>query len=422
MSGTVLDAQTDLDAPKDWPLPIVSIEKIEVEGNKGTDSREVIRLSDLEVGQELSRERIILAKQALQTSGLFSSVEIKVNLVGKTKSEILITVKEKTTWFAVPFFQYSKGSMGGGGAFGETNLFGRSKKYMVGGMWSNSARSGILGYRDPSFWGTRMIIGLDGVFRSETLEEYYNENTVAREVYLREMGATLLPGIQWTPHFSTSIGAFFRQVKQNLKVQTSLARALSEGGIRDGRDVAGVIRFDFKKINSFEGIDEGMTTEFEAHLSDDRFKSEYDYSRQIFRLTMAQRIGRNTSLFGFKSLATVQFGQRLPFYREFTAGGLNLRGYRDRQFRGDTRYSFTEEVLIPIVRFRRFILRGDVFWDSTVLYFKSEDFKRRNWRNGVGGGLRLFLTGINFPAIGYDVGYGIEDQSVSQYLNIGVAF
>lgn len=415
---SVLANDVELDQ---WPYRLIYIENIEVSGNIKTKTNEVLRISGLKTGQELGRDRTIAAKKALLSAGLFEEVVLQVIPGSKVgKANIQIRVKEKTTWFVVPYFQYSKGNLGGGLAAGETNFLGLSKKALVGGSWSNKRKSVILGYRDPSILGSQFILGLDGIWRSDILTEYA-EDTEVRRLRLREAGFTALPGYQWTPQFSTSIGIFFRSIKQQLKMQTNGARPLAMGGIRDGQDVAGVIRFDFNQMSTVEGLHDGITTELEVHLSDKRFNSDYEYSREIFRLTFAQRLGKAPQ-FGFVSSGSFQFGQRLPFYRELTIGGTNLRGYRSEQFRGDTRYSMNHEFIFPIYRFTRIILRGLVFWDSAIMYFESEGFERDAWRNGMGGGLRVYLKGINIPALGYDLGFGVEPGDFHHYLNIGAAF
>ncbi|TVQ80981.1 MAG: hypothetical protein EA369_00945 [Bradymonadales bacterium] len=412
--------------PKDieideWPYAVIRIEEIRVIGNERTTREEVLRIANLQEGDELGRDRSFEAKRRLLSAGIFEEVYLRVQYgSGQGFSRIEIEVKEKTTWFVVPFFSVSQGSLGGGLAFGESNLFGSSKQILVGGAYSNRRKAAVLGYRDPSVLRSIATIDLDLIVREEDIPEYRGGNRI-RDVRIFEYGGNLLPGVQWTTHFQTSAGVYFRRVQQTQKFQEDGISDLLAEKLKGGTDLAGMIRFRFDNSDYVDGLMSGIFTELEVALSDQRFWSDFDYSRQSIRFNWGNRFGE-TSSFGLLAKFVAQFGQRLPFYRQLSAGGQNFRGYRPNEFRGDTRYALTTELQFPLRRFNRFIVRGIGFWDVGTLYFEDDGFSITKLKNGLGLGLRLYFRGIDIPALGYDFAYGANQNQFQHYLSIGASF
>jgi outer membrane protein insertion porin family len=142
--------------------------------------------------------------------------------------------------------------------------------------------------------------------------------------------------------------------------------------------------------------------------------------------------------------AEAQLGRDMPFHTELTSGGGNLRGFLHRQFRGDTKTSLTAEYHFPLFKVQPLAVRGVVFSDTALTFFRevpddgvlqNEDglLLRRYLPNqregldggqlaqGVGGGLRLFLSNIVLPLLGVDVAYGVNPGEVRVYVVAGVS-
>jgi outer membrane protein assembly factor BamA len=154
------------------------------------------------------------------------------------------------------------------------------------------------------------------------------------------------------------------------------------------------------------------------------------------------------------------WGKDLPFTEEFEGGGGGvLRGFNYREFRGDTAAEAHAEYYIPLFWAWQMAFRGLLFYDTQALWFRNIDtsmktlggtyrvdhpdgsyrtflpevdeagnahppesgFRRENWHNGIGTGLRLYLKTINIPLLGFDVGYGIESKEVRFYVAIGLS-
>jgi outer membrane protein assembly factor BamA len=400
------------------------IERIQIVGNHKTDHNTILRVSQLLEGQEITKAILQEARDLLVSSGVFESVQVELKPGKDPISRIvIITVKEKTTWFIVPAFSYSQSGIAGGGVIGETNLFGRLKKAIVFGDWGTTLKRGVVGYRDQSVFGSRMTLGVDGIFRLDEMSEFSNRRET-RKVRVREYGGTFLPGIRWTENVTTSLGLYFRKVRQHLR-QGDLP--LDRPSFQDhGTDIAVVGQFDFRKSTYIDGLMDGTEVQFISQFSDDRYFSDFDYQKQLIYLRQAFRFFHDQM--SSVTNATVQLGKNLPYYIELMSGGDNLRGYLSRQFRGDTKYAFGEELFVPIHEFKRFILRTNVFWDTGILYFKDvkdddgNAFSRDKWHNGVGVGLRCYLRGINIPLFGFDFARGLEDGAFAYYITVGAAF
>lgn len=403
-----------------WKLPVVYVEKVEISGNQKTKDSEVRRLSALEIGDELTPSMVTAARKRILSSPVFEAAEIDVSKGSAgDKAVVTIRVKEKFSWFVVPNFSYSSSGFGGGLAYGETNFLGMLKQILIAGNFSSLNRTAILGFRDPSVGGTSMVLAIDGIYRWDTMLEY-DDGDETRRMRLTEYGATVMPGIRWSPTFTTSLGVAYRRVKQRLIRETAGARTLDPYAFKRGNDIAITAQFQFADSTNVEGQFEGYDLSLEGQISDNRFFSDYEYFKQLLRFKMGHSFWGNR--LNFVNNTSAQFGRTLPYYRELMIGGDNLRGYKSREFRGDTRYSSSQELMVPLYRFKRVITRLVFFWDTAVIYFKDDKFSRDAWRNGVGGGIRAYFKGISIPLVGYDLGYGIEQKSFEHYVNVGVTF
>src|SRR5690606_8280314 len=113
-------------------------------------------------------------------------------------------------------------------------------------------------------------------------------------------------------------------------------------------------------------------------------------------------------------------GEDLPFQQEYTAGGTGLRGYKNRQFRGDRKATGNVEASIELFDLNGFAMRGLVFFDSAYLRFHDaeETDTFRNYlpgvldreggrlapfKNAVGIGGRVYIRQIVLPLLGVDL-------------------
>jgi outer membrane protein assembly factor BamA len=401
------------------------LERIEVQGNQRTDSERIVEASELKLGEELTKARIEESRALIASKGVFESVTVENRRGADEHHRVLVfTIKEKTTWFIVPAFSFSQTGTSFGGVVGETNLFGHLKKVAIFGDYSKDAKRVAGGYRDSSFFGTHFTLSIDGILRVDNMAEYTDRREF-RKVKVTEYGGTFLPGYRLLENVTIAMGPYIRHVNERIRSE-SPDIVLREGVANKGRDIAFVAEFEVKNSKNYDGIMSGTELKLSSQFSDERFFSDYDYNKQLIYLTNGITFWNKRA--NIVTHGSIQLGKNLPYYIELMAGGANLRGFLERQFRGDTKYAWGEEVMLPIYDFKRFILRTNLFWDSTLIYFKKdrngngEGLSRQKWHNGLGAGFRIHLKGIDLPLFGYDMAWGIEDKTYGYYLNVGAIF
>ena len=97
-----------------------------------------------------------------------------------------------------------------------------------------------------------------------------------------------------------------------------------------------------------------------------------------------------------------------------------------------TRAMARAEYSVPIANWRIFYLRGIGFFDAAYTAYNFEDPSgTRNYlssqapgdswlRSDAGGGIRLYVSSIVLPLLGFDIGYGLEARSVEYYFELGL--
>jgi hemolysin activation/secretion protein len=101
-------------------------------------------------------------------------------------------------------------------------------------------------------------------------------------------------------------------------------------------------------------------------------------------------------------------------------GGSTLRGFQDREFRGDTRILARQDLLVRLFKQKHFSVFGSTFYDVGFIYHDDDGPGRKSVRNGVGAGLKVSLPDVIAPVFGMDAGYGIEDHGFHLYFALGL--
>lgn len=398
------------------------VNRIEITGNEKTQPRVIFELSQLQRYQEITHKLLDETKKRVESSELFEEVSVKLvepsNGNPERYSNVLITVKEKISWFAAPILEVSSKTLNGGVLYGESNLMGLNKTVLGVAQYGNKLKQAFGLYRDPSLLASHATLQLTGIAREDLNEEYRN-HVLAQTVNLRELGGTALPGYRWDPNFTTSIGIDWRYVFYDRPDVIDSTIRLRERSYLDVRNIALRIEFKYNRMTSHYGLKEGQYVSLVSEVSDERFWSETNYFLQELEVTLCKMLFRKqNATYKFKGI----LGSTLPFNKEVTTGGTSLRGYLDREFRGDTMVRHNLEYFFPLFDVWKLVFRMTFFWDSGLIFFQKDGVRRDDWRNGVGGGLRLYIKNIVVPLMGFDVGYGIEKEAYALYFNIGMTY
>lgn len=420
--------------------PIVAIDVVE---NKKTNDETVLLIADIEKGDTWSTATAERVRADLVNSELFKEVQVfAMPVVGGVK--VTIVAKDKHSWIIAPTVYLQPGNQGGGFGFAENNLFGANKKLLLYGQVATSDSLFIAGYLDPAFLGSPFYFRADVFLRRLEVTEYLDADTIigepdparlSTELYLNSgfmLGAVLWKGVSIDARLRGAYVSFSdTRCADNIPVADRPALGCEVAPQDDGFDVSTEVKLTYDKRANWYGITTGnlVGLSYERGLPD--LGSDFDYWIGYLRLVHARKFWAEHNLV-LRGSAT--YGSNLPFQQELTSGGTNLRGYRNMQFRGDTRVWGSFEYSVPFFKIGPLAFRGLAFADMAYTTFLSDEAvnSQRHYlrdqtevdsgqfRLGVGAGFRIYVRSIVMPLLGVDVGYGPQADSNYVYFAVGL--
>jgi outer membrane protein assembly factor BamA len=413
---------------------------IDIHDNTKTDDETVLSIARVRKGDVFTYELVERATVDLKSCGLFQEVNLFTS-PAKDGVRLTIVAKDKHSWVIAPTFYTTPGNVGGGIGFGENNLFGRNKKMLVYGQIATADTFFFGVYLDPSIAGTPFYWRVDTFLRREKVTEFdspdafLGEPQPERESVLHYYNAGFLLGVNLMKALSFDMrvrGAkvFFRDVAWAEGVDPETHMDPPEAPGLDGWDVTLEWKLQYDKRASWNGVTTGQLFSIAHERSVSSMGSDWDYWTVTSRLHLFKRLFETHNLV-LKTSAGL--GHTLPFSAEFTSGGTGLRGYANRQFRGDLKVASTLEYSLQMFWIKSFAFRALAFWDTAYTSFvmdegnehrfylagQTDDAVNR-WRNGVGLGFRVYVKSIVLPLLGVDVGYGLEAGTWNIYLAVGL--
>lgn len=165
-----------------WPLDNVNktqaatesdtIVKITFKGLKRTKEETIQDITEIDIGQGIDTINIKGIEQKLMGTGLFSDVSASINHLTNAEYELVIIVSEKLTLVPVPFLYFSDSSIVVGGMLFDSNLFGKAKNFVTGGLYSETEKTAFINFIDPHYWGRTLIVGLSGFVSTDDNKEF----------------------------------------------------------------------------------------------------------------------------------------------------------------------------------------------------------------------------------------------------------
>lgn len=385
------------------------VRSIVIFGNEKTDRKTILDIALIPPKALVDQVMLKEVDDRLVNSGLFKSVAVRAVNNSDGTSDIRIALREKQLWFAFPIVQAWSGRYSFGAAFGESNLLFPSTRTIVGGQWGNKLSRVFVGTDSKNMMDSGISNRAFAYGRWDHVPLYVNQQ-VADEIYIREGGFGVTPGYQWTNEIRTSLGFDYRHYWYG---ESTL---VAESGL-SGHDVSMNFEFLYDSLRRRDGFVVGDMIQFSYVFAQPQFGTDFSYHIERAHWTHAQFFLKYLNYIG-----TIQggIGDRLPFHQQFTMGGNSLRGYSDRQLRGDTMISLKQDLLFRIYKHPRFSVFGDTFHDFGFVYLDAQGPSTGSVRNGVGAGLRVSLADIVAPVFGFDMGYGIEQGSLQFLLALGL--
>ncbi|RMH41523.1 MAG: FtsQ-type POTRA domain-containing protein [Deltaproteobacteria bacterium] len=437
------------------------IKEIVVEENTKTSDETVLLIADVEPGDEFSYQLLDEIRVRLVSSELFKSVEVFSEPVpGGVR--ITILARDKHSWIVAPTFYNQPGNRGGGVGFAEANLFGENKKLLLYGQIATADSFFIGGYVDPSIAGTRFRWQVDTFLRWEDVTEYSIPSGVTdssirpvRTSRMRYLNGGVKLGFSLFRAFTFDArlrGAHVKWYDATLEPGVTCADVVhpddtsaeamrcDDGPARraptpgdTGFDVSTEYILQLDRRANWYGIRTGNRYRLSYERAEPSLGSDFDYWYAGF----SGFFGSRGHLFDDDNLivkASFGIGKDMPMQHEYTSGGVDLRGFRNREFRGDFKVKGTIEYSVPLVTFWSLSWRALAFWDSAYTDFLDRDIQKDTfrrylpdpadhfapWRNGIGGGIRVYFRSVVVPLLGFDVGYGLPGGEIRTYFAVGL--
>jgi outer membrane protein insertion porin family len=428
------------------PAAAQRIVKIEVFENTKTTDDTVILVAGIEKGDRFSLELLDQVRRDLVSSGLFKDVEV-FSSPEEGGVKITILARDKHSWVIAPTYYDQPTNRGGGVGFGENNLFGENKKLLLYGQIATGDSFFIGAYVDPSIRGTRFRWQYDVFLRRERNIEYAAPTAYVGDLepvrlsklnYLNtgiKGGMRLFRGAHFDARlrgayvFYSGVGLAEGAVIEDVTGDPMSTEVPAPGA--EGWDVSTELSLTYDRRANWYGITSGDRYRFTYEHALPGLGSDFQYWYAAGQFQRARKYFERHNLV---LNATVGYGRNLPFQQEYTSGGTDLRGFRNRQLRGDFKASSSIEYSVPIITIKGLAVRGVTFWDSAYTAFLDLDETRPDrhylpdagalglvpWKNSVGVGTRLYIRQIVLPLLGLDLGYGPERNAFEVYFAVGL--
>lgn len=436
-----------LPTPEQHSESVGVVSEIIVSGAEKTLPETVQAYSRLDPGDTLTSDELIRVERRLIATGLFQNVKVSTEPTGEGRVRVLLHVEDKASWVVAPTFSVSNSNVGGGVLYAESNLWGRSKKFATAVQVSTAESGLFVGFLDPNLFGFPPLrLTFEGQMRSDRVEEY---RSGASQAVPEVMRRTRLNSASAASELSVMIaervrvGAKYRVMLIDAKPPSTdtpvTEPAFEPHLIQRDASLRMVMAIDTRQ--NLQAIQEGLNLEGFLELSNPDMWSDFRYKRFGVQYRQGLRFFEEHNLVLRGEAVT---GTNLPFHQELVAGANSLRGFLYRQFRGDTRLTFTAEYHFPLFTIRSLSFRGVGFSDTGMLMWRSlpEDLKLLDESGqlirgylpgtksgldgatvaqGVGLGLRLFLRSVVLPLVGVDVAYGVNSGEIRFYVVAGVS-
>jgi outer membrane protein insertion porin family len=448
-----LGVMVALPARRTWAIGEV-ITDIRVRDNARTLEETVRSMSGISIGEVLEIDTLDRVRERLNTSGLFADVNVFWEPY-RYGVRVVIIVRDKFPWAPVPTFSYSPGNVSAGLIVGHANLFGRGKRGLIGGRYSNVDSGALVVYDDPALFGSWGFFTAQGYFKEQVLPEFSNVDMPdmpllpIRNTRLRSLGADLRVGVAWFRKVRTSVGWAIdtNDERSSLPEPTNpfappdLPPAMTTPKVVRGLAMAN-LTFDFRAREQAVMYGNALSFGLEVaspHAGSDR---NIDYWKASVQYEQGIRFLRRHN---FIVRAAGYLGERMPFWVENATTGANLRGFVYRQFMGDIHLRSQVEYHFPLFSIKSLDVRGVAFNDGAAIWYRKlpaatgdmydprpdgrqflppsllrQGFDRHqdvHW--SFGAGLRFFLRSVAVPLVGIDFAHGIGTGTVRMVLVVG---
>ena len=406
------------------PKQRVYVRRVEITGNLYTRDQVIRREMRQFEGAWYSAGAIKRSKARLSRTGYFGSVTIETPPVPGTTDQVdvKVIVNETNTGsvsFSVGYSEENGAQFGAG--FSQRNLFGTGRELEVKVDTNDATRTLSLAYINPYHTP-------DGVSRGFTLA---SRRTDTDKVNTAEYKAdTTRAGVNYKIPIAETNSLNVGFALEDLELQTTgstpgqLAAVINDKP--DGFNLVGVVGVSRDTLDSFYFPTRGNRRSLSLEMSSPG--SEYEYYKLSFDNTYFVPLGERYTLKGSMSIGyggaygdaddaytypaggTMEYKDRLPFFKHFFAGGSNsVRGYDGRSLGplatrdgkpigGDQRLLLNAELLLPPFgggdagNDKRFGL----FIDGGMVFGQGVDIEGKDFQESIDPSELRYSAGLTF--------------------------
>ncbi|WP_294431052.1 POTRA domain-containing protein [uncultured Treponema sp.] len=369
------------------------------------------------IGNTLAETDMHELETQIQLEGIFTDINISTEQISDSEAQINISVKEKITFFPVPFAIYTSSSIVAGGVVMDTNAFGQKDMFVLGGFYASTGKTAFASFvkaqRDSRVPGFSVFAS--GSFSSPEYTNFENDTVLKHDDNCYSLGITVSEKL----HENLTISSGFRvNSHENSDVQEF--QGLSPESIKSFTISPGI---SYSK-SDWNGI--FMSTN-SASLSADFGFTNSDNKDFQYPMGFSFAISEQHSI----------FTPRLRMYQKYSGYyGINnhISAYKGQDAASVSLLSshFSTEHLIggnaglelAIKKFSWGMI--SLYSDYQILY--TQDFNPREpdddykFIHGPNGGAKFYLAKIAFPAIALGLTYNVTQDYWKFSAALGMTF
>jgi len=378
----------------------VPIASVTFEGNDRTREQVLRRAVDAAPGDPYTEETAEEIRDDLRSLGLFSSVEVAPDPAavaavppadgagrggGTEGVDVVVTLEERWTLIPIPFFRAGSSGAAGGLFVLESNLLGYNKQLVGGGTLGSDGFGGFLAYNDPAVLGSRWLFSLSARAGEDEVESATAAGGEEWSHLEDRVGAGASVGYRFGDRVTTRLGADYEYVSVS---DSGRPGVVSDGGVQFVTLTAEVGLSDLDPQLFFRsGYRVAVTAEATPGEAAGAFGARATRTWAVFeqhRLEWSVRGGT---------------GQRPFVLRDRLGGRDGQRTIEQGTVAADTWAAGGALYEVPVLTPQWGTITTLAFYEGGYIADADDAY------HGGGGGLRLYLSRITFPALGFDIAW-----------------
>ena len=377
----------------------VEITNISVSGLKKTQDSYMQNVLSRFVGADSETLDLHEVETVLRNEGLFSEISVSLSDDGGT---ILVDVAEKWSLIPLPFASYTNDGFMGGVILMENNAFGQKNTLMVGGVYSPKYLTAMFRLQRPAIFQKQLGYSSFLSYNKKQVEIDSLDEDTLWEIKSHKLNAEFAVEKKLSPDFSLSLGAKY----------------------------AGFIIPDDAEFDSVHQWTVNPAAKYGIFDWNGWFLSEK-------YVEVKGEAGGSTERAFVSGVMLHGFFQQpiVPRLRLSLDGTISLESHKNLLLE-QTRQNVAN-TLVPTNFHSPSMAGADVTLEAAVLKAKimilslyasyqalfAEDYDgSTDFNHGSGGGLKLYLQKINFPACSAGLYYNVPKGYIQFGASIGVSF